>query len=66
MEKKNSSLVQVKLFFGTLDDVEKGLCVFYSQKEMTFEEAKENTKFPFCTEKMCIAAVYYKEKNPVI
>ncbi|MFH1193841.1 MAG: hypothetical protein V1661_02505 [bacterium] len=66
MEKKNSSLVQVKLFSGTLEDVEKKLCVFYSQKEMTFEEAKENTKFPFCKDGKCVAAVYYKEKNPVI
>ena len=66
MENKNSVLVLIKLFAGTFAAVENDLCIFYAQMEMTLEEAKENTKFPFCKDDKCVAAVYYKQTSPII
>jgi hypothetical protein len=59
VEKKTNSLALVKLFAGTLEEVEENLCVFYRQKNFTLEEAKENTK-AFGN----FIAVFYTEKNP--
>lgn len=64
MEKK-SSLAQVKLFVGKLEEVEKELNAFYFQKGLSLNEAKENTKIGICKdeggEKNVIAEVYYIE-----
>lgn len=43
MEKK-SSLVQVKIFSGTLQEIETALNAFYLLKGLSLEEARENTK----------------------
>jgi len=66
MKEKNSSLALVKLFIGTFAEVEEKLCAFYLQMQTTLEEAKENTKFILCNDGICVAAVYYKQKIPVI
>jgi len=62
---KKSSLAQVKLFVGKLEEVEKELNAFYFQKGLSLNEAKENTKIGICKdeggEKNVIAEVYYIE-----
>lgn len=57
---RGCSLVQIKFFTGTIEEIEAGLNAFYLQKNFSVEEAKENTKF-FNTN---FAAVFYIEKTP--
>lgn len=57
---RGCSLVQIKFFTGSLEEIEAGLNAFYLQKNFSVKDAKENTKF-FNDN---LVAVFYIEKIP--